>query len=297
MSVNVIIIEVVGRCLATCNYCPQGLGVLPVLDSKDSLITPEILDKALFLAKKGRQKIIFLHHRGEPFLHPDLDKIIAKIREAGFLACLSTNLIVATEEKLDKVLRAGINQLEVHYSGGRTILSHDELLKKIHLLRKMNWSIRNNGCRIEINYALQECESEESIRKEMSTCSYYDETMCIKFYSPHNWSGLMHKQDLGINPFDCEWYTTKSCSILCNGDIVICCLDQWGYSKKVNIMNIDEIAMEFLSERVICKGCLQHDWFNDWLNEEILKIPNYLARRLDIDSLEDNQHSETRIRG
>lgn len=294
MNFNVIMIEVVGRCMATCNYCPQGSGVLPIMDSKDSLITPEILDKALFLAKKGKQKIIFLHHRGEPFLHPDIDKIIVKIREAGFLACLSTNLIVATEEKLEKVLRAGLNQLEVHYSGGRTILSHNELLKKIHRLRKMNWSIRNNGCRIEINYALQDKESEELVRKEMSTCSYYDETMYIEFYKPHNWPGLMNKKDRGINPFDCEWYKTLSCSILCNGDIVICCLDQWAYSKKGNIMDIDEIGMELISERVICKGCLQHDWFNNWINEEILKIPNYLARRLNIDSLEDNRNSETR---
>lgn len=285
MSINVIMIEAVGRCLATCNYCPQGLGVLPDIEAKNSLITPEILDKALLLAKKGRQKIIFLHHRGEPFLHPQIDNIVSKIREQGFLACLSTNLIVATEKKMEDVLRAGINQLEVHYSGGLTLLSHDELLKKIHILRKMNWSIRNNGCRIEINYALQGDETEEIVRKQMSNSSYYDETMNIKFYEPHDWPGLMQKKNLGINPFDCEWYKSQSCAILCNGDIVICCLDQWAYSKKVNIMDIDEIKMEFLSERTICKGCLQYDWFNGWLNKEILEVPPYMKRRLDIDCM------------
>ncbi len=287
MGINVIMIEVAGRCIATCNYCPQGSGTLPAIDSEHSLITPEILDKALLLAKKGKQKIIFLHHRGEPFLHPHLDSIISKIREAGFLACLSTNLIVATERSLGNVLRAGITQLEVHYSGGRTVLSHNELLKKIHILRKMNWGLRNNGCRIEINYALQGDETEKSVRKEMSISDYYDETMCIKFYEPHDWPGLTYKYDRGIDPIDCAWYKTQSCAVLCNGDIVICCLDQWAYSKKVNVMDIEEVKMEFLSEREMCRGCLQYDWFADWLNEEILEIPFYLRRRLNIDSLSE----------
>jgi organic radical activating enzyme len=285
MVVNVVMIETVGRCIASCNYCPQGAGILPPMDLGRSIISDEILDKALKLAQEGNQEVILLHHRGEPFLHPHIEDIIAKVREAGFLACLSTNLIVATEEKLRSALQAGLNQLEVHYSGGRTLLSHDELLRRIHVLRKMNWLIRNNGCRIEVNYALQGDETEVSVRSQMATSCYYDETMCIKFYEPHDWLSLMHKQDHGIDPVSCAWYKTQSCAVLCNGDVVICCLDQWAYSKRVNIMDVDKIEKDFLLERTICRGCDQYDWFTEWLPREILQIPDYLMRKLQVDSL------------
>lgn len=276
-------IETVAKCNAHCKYCPQGAGFVPS-ENNHFFITDEILDKALLLAKKGKQKIIYLHHRGEPLLHPTLDSVISKVRNAGFLACFSTNLIAGNELVFEKIFKAGINQLEIHYSGGLTVLSHDNLLQKIQCILQLNKSVRNNGCRIDINFALQEDETEDSIMKYITQSIYYNKEIKIRFYKPHNWISLAYKNDLGINPFDCQWYLTKSCAVLSNGDIVICCLDQFSYSKVANVMDLDEISMEHLSNRDICKGCVQFDWFNEWLRDEILKVPDFIQKHLNIDS-------------
>ena len=284
MVINVLMIESVGICNGTCVYCPQGTGLLSKLDDDSKFITFDILEKSLNLAKKGNQKAIYLHHRGEPLLHPEIGNVIRNVRKAGFLAYLSTNMISATEEKLEEILTSGINQVEVHYSGGRTRLSHNALLIKIHKLNKLNWEIRNHACKIEVNYGLQENETEESVRNKMANSSYYDENMYIRFYRPHDWPGLVVKRkDYGIDPTDCEWYKTQACAVLSNGDVVICCLDQKADSTLANVMDMEEIRLEHLNKRDLCKSCIQYNWDMDWLRKEALEIPNYMKRRLNID--------------
>lgn len=286
MGINVIMIETVGICNATCKYCPQGAGMLARPNINEIYLAPRILEKALFLAKNGNQKAIYLHHRGEPLLHPEIAHIIRKVRKAGFLAYLSTNLIAATPDKIEEVLNAGVNEFEIHISASLTKISIDETLKRVHIVRKMNWTLRDNGCKIKTNYALQDNETEETVRTKLARSKYYDEDMPIKFYKPYDWPGIMNKdgslqitQDNTMKLEDCEWYKTKSCAILANGDLVICCLDQKGYSKKVNIMDIDMINFEHLSNREICKKCVLYKWDMEWLKRDALSIPESIQRR------------------
>lgn len=280
---NVIMIEAVGICNAKCSYCPQGLGKIDDIKKEDRFISRETLKKALYIAKKGNQKAIYLHHRGEPLLHPEIGYIISEVRKSGFLAYLSTNLISATEDKITEIVKSGINQVEIHLSGGLTILDQTILLKRIHLFRKANWVYRNNSIKIEVNYGLTKDETEENVRNKLSNSEYYDESMYIRFFYPHDWPALVKMEDKGINPYVCKWYKTNSYAILSNGDIVICCLDQTRSSKIANVNNIDFIKPEYLSKRDICKGCVQYDWDMDWLEEEALNIPEYLKRKLIID--------------
>lgn len=282
-NVNVIMIEAVGACNATCSYCPQGNGMIKI-DKKDSLLSFDVLEKALLLAKMGKQRAIYLHHRGEPLIHPKIGKIINKVRDSGFNAYLSSNFISANERKIKEVLNNGLNQLEIHYTAGLTKRNHEDLLFKIHTARKLNWLLRNNGCKIEVNYALNNGEDESSVRKLMASKSdYYDESMYIRFYRPHDWPSLNELKDKGIKPEDCEWFKTKSSAILCNGDLVICCLDQFGFSKKVNIMDIDKIQWDHLTNRKICEGCVQQSWDMDWLRDDAINEPEMISRRKKID--------------
>ena len=206
-------------------------------------------------------------------------------------------MIAATEKKLKDVLLAGANEFEVHISAGLTKITIETLLEKIHFLRKMNWEIRNNGCKIKMNYALQGNETEDSVRDILSSSQFYDEDMPIRFYKPHDWPGIMSTdEDLSttsnkiplMSPEDCEWYKTESCAILANGDVVICCLDQKAYSKKVNIMDIDELNFEHLSNRKICERCVFHKWNMDWLKRDALSIPGSISRRQIIDAIKKN---------
>lgn len=226
---NIIMVESVGICTGKCNYCPQGRGLLSKPKKNKIFITPTTLKRALEVARNGKQKAIYIHHRGEPLLHPHIGDVIHNIRLAGYFVYMSTNLTVATEEKMREILNAGINQIELHISGGLTKINMNEILKKIHLLRKLNWKIRNNGCYIESNYALKEGESQEDVIKTMEKSPYFEDNMYIRFYHPHDWPALVKLKNKGINPKMCKWYKTKCAAILCDGDVVICCFVEPDY--------------------------------------------------------------------
>jgi len=284
--INITMIEVAGVCNASCSYCPKGNGLIK--DNRNGLISIRTFDKALDLAKLGTQKAILLHHGGEPFLHPKLALLINKVRAQGYFAYMSTNLITATPIKMKECLEAGINFIEIHYSGGLTKKNHNQILKRIHNLLKLNWSIRNNGCKIEINYGLIPGETVHDVRKMMEKSPYYDDQLNIRFYEPHDWSRLAKLEQRRIKASDCTWYKTKSCAILSNGDIVICCLDQFRYSFKVNISALNKISWNCLDNRKICSGCVQHRYDNNmrWLIDDVLNVPLWLKSKLKIDSLE-----------
>jgi LmbE family N-acetylglucosaminyl deacetylase len=272
---SIIMIEAVGRCNAACAYCPRGAGLIS--NDGSAPITEGTLGRALHLAKMGRARAIYLHHRGEPFLHPELEEVVRHVRGAGFGAYLSTNLIAATPTRIDRVLEAGLSQMEIHLSGGATVLPLEELMGRIHHARKSNWQLRNNSCRIEINYGLRG-ETREEVLSRLSCLPFYDETAEIRFYIPHDWPGLSGCVDRGINPEKCEWFKKRCCAVLSNGDLVICCLDQFRYSARMNVHSIDRIEDIYLSQRDICRGCLQYDWDMDWLEDDALGIPAWRRR-------------------
>ena len=278
--ITVLMIEAVGRCNATCSYCPRGRGLLD--ESTNTYITMETLDRALALARSGRNHAVYLHHRGEPFLHPNLPDVVRRVRAAGFYAFLSTNLISATPEKVTAVLRAGLNQLEMHYSAGRTRLSNDVLLRRIHDIRRLNWLHRGSGCRLEVNCALTD-QSEADVRREMAASPYYDELLYVRWFKPHDWPSLKDFVDRGVDYRACHWYREKACAVLANGDIVICCLDQFSHSRRVNVRDIDRIDWQAIEDRRMCAGCVQHVEMS-WLQEDAIDLPPWLARKRKIDT-------------
>ena len=46
---------------------------------------------------------------GEPLLHPDLDRVVARIRERGAMAALLTNGTLLTDESVRRPDRAGLD--------------------------------------------------------------------------------------------------------------------------------------------------------------------------------------------
>src|SRR5262249_56113960 len=50
---------------------------------------------------------------GEPLMHPDLDLIIARIREHGMIAGMITNGYLLTAERIERLNRAGLEHLQI----------------------------------------------------------------------------------------------------------------------------------------------------------------------------------------
>ena len=132
------------RCNLDCGYCNE-------YDK-----TSEPVPLAAMLARIDRLAdlgtTIITLSGGEPTLHPDLDAIIARIRERGAIATLITNGLLLTPERIDKLNRAGLDYLQISIDNARP----DEISKKsLRVLdRKLEWLAEHAEFGVTINSVL-----------------------------------------------------------------------------------------------------------------------------------------------
>lgn len=90
-------------CNLRCSYCHNPELVIEEFDKEHSVSENELLR---FLEGKKKKLDAVVITGGEPLLHPDLEELILKIREMGFLIKLDTNGLLPT--KLNALIRKGL---------------------------------------------------------------------------------------------------------------------------------------------------------------------------------------------
>ena len=70
---------------------------------------------------------------GEPLLHPELDDIIRRIRSHGMIAGLITNGYLLTAERIQRLNRAGLEQLQISIDN---VMPDDVSKKSLKVLDK-----------------------------------------------------------------------------------------------------------------------------------------------------------------
>ncbi len=78
-----IYIEITNVCNLKCNFCP-------VTNRKPEFMTTELFKRILYEIREYTE-YIYLHVKGEPFLHPEIDKILDISFEKGFKVNITTN--------------------------------------------------------------------------------------------------------------------------------------------------------------------------------------------------------------
>ena len=98
-------IIVTRRCNLACAYCNE-------YDRRsDPVPTASLLRRIDRMAELGTAVITL--SGGEPLLHPDLDRIVARIRKRGAMAAVLTNGTLLTEERVRRLNRAGLDYLQI----------------------------------------------------------------------------------------------------------------------------------------------------------------------------------------
>ena len=93
------------RCNLSCTYCNE-------YDDVSKPVAIETMHERLDqLAALGTTVITI--SGGEPLLHPDLDRIIARIRKHGMLAGMITNGYLLTADRIKRLNRAGLDHLQI----------------------------------------------------------------------------------------------------------------------------------------------------------------------------------------
>jgi len=129
------------RCNLACGYCNE-------YDTTSKPVPFETMVKRLDkLAALGTTAIII--SGGEPLMHPDIEKIIARIRHHKMLACLITNGYLLTQEKIKGLNAAGLEHMQISIDN----VQPDEVSKKsLKVLdKKLAWLSELAEFKVNIN--------------------------------------------------------------------------------------------------------------------------------------------------
>ncbi len=132
------------RCNLDCGYCNE------YDRTSEPVPLSAMLQRIDRLADLGTTIITL--SGGEPLLHPDLDRMIARIRERGAIGTLITNGLLLTPERIRQLNRAGLDYLQISIDNARP----DEISKKsLQVLdRKLEWLAQYAEFGITINSVL-----------------------------------------------------------------------------------------------------------------------------------------------
>jgi len=106
------------RCNLSCTYCNE-------FDDFSKPVPLEDMFRRIDRLGEMRTGIVTISG-GEPFLHPDLDEIIRRIRQNGMIAGIITNGYLLTADRIHRLNRAGLEYLQISIDN----VMPDEVSKK-----------------------------------------------------------------------------------------------------------------------------------------------------------------------
>ncbi len=108
----------VRRCNLSCAYCNE-------FDDRSKPVPTSVMLRRIDRLAALGTTIVTLSG-GEPLLHPDLDELIAQVRQRGCIAGLITNGYLLTPERIHRLNRAGLDHMQISIDN----VTPDEVSKK-----------------------------------------------------------------------------------------------------------------------------------------------------------------------
>ena len=106
------------RCNLACKYCNE-------YDDFSKPVPTEVMFQRVDKLAALRTSVVTISG-GEPLLHPELDQIIARIRQHGIVAGMITNGYLLVPERIERLNRAGLEWLQISIDN----VNPDEVSKK-----------------------------------------------------------------------------------------------------------------------------------------------------------------------
>lgn len=245
-------VEPTNACPYRCYMCPRGRGEMkrPI-----GFMSLELFKKIVKQVSPS-QRMLRLHHFGEPVLHPDLPEFIRITRSAGLIPALSLNPSSLSEEIIDRMIDSGVgivcfslDSLDserlykirgvrktvdyclkmVDYFIDRSRLSSRPVFKIIQMV-----SLSANRDEQESFLSLKERYPEGDVYVYISGNYGFGDIELIKETDEKGVDGIKSSDAVCSAPFD-------DLVILWNGDVVLCCYDYNGFNI---IGNIGEDTLE-----------------------------------------------------
>ena len=135
------------RCNLACTYCNE------FDDFSKPVLTEQLFKRIDKLAALGTTVITMTG--GEPLLHPDLDKVIARIRSHGIIAILVTNGYLLNVERIQRLNDAGVDHMQISVDN---VKPDDVSKKSLKVLdKRLQWLAEHAEFRVSIHSVLGAC--------------------------------------------------------------------------------------------------------------------------------------------
>ena len=105
-------VEVTSFCNAACIYCPRTVYQHRWPNRHLSLAT-----FAKLLPSLARTRLVYLQGWGEPFLHPDFFRLVARAKQAGCRVGTTTNGMLLDSEVIRRLIESGIDLVAFSLAG------------------------------------------------------------------------------------------------------------------------------------------------------------------------------------
>lgn len=254
-----IYIEITNVCNLECDFCPKTR-------RKSEFMTLENFGKILDQIK-AYTRYIYFHVKGEPLLHPELDKLLDISHEKGFEVNITTNGTLIHKVKNWLLTKPALRQVNfsLHsFDGNEKIQNKEEYIKNIlsfakeamiHsdiLIALRLWNLNeNNAINLERKrnsdlLAAIEKELDLPYKIEEKVISERGIKIADRIYLNQDhqfaWPDLNEKEDDGTG--FCYGLRNQA-AILVDGTVVPCCLDGEGV---INLGNINKICFSEIIE-------------------------------------------------
>ena len=239
-----IYVEITNICNLNCSFCPKTI-------RKSEFMTIQNFE---YIAKQIQEytDLIYLHVKGEPLLHQDLENILDLCDKYNLKVNLTTNGTLLKEKISILEESPAIRQINISIHSSMVNNNDNEYIEKY-----MN-EIINSANELDdkiISYRLWNVKNNESIDKNKEILDILGNKYGIKdlfeLACNNNWVKL--KENVYLNQdSQFKWPNVKDkeiskvgkclglkeqIAILVNGDVVPCCLDENANMKLGNIFN------------------------------------------------------------
>ena len=260
-----IYVEITNSCNLKCSFCPEN--------KREKLFMRLNEFENIIKQIKDYTNLIALHVKGEPLLHPDLEKILKICEENDILVNITTNATLL-EKNVDMLIASkAVRQLNLSlhsinknentdiynfeqyiqsvFNATRKILKESKIIISYRL-----WNLENIEENSENYRILKELESEFKIndlvniaKKEMfvklAENAFLNQD--LEFVWPSMNSNV-------ISECGTCWGLRNQVAILVNGDVVPCCLDENG---EINLGNIHKSTFEEILDTNLAKKIIK----------------------------------------
>lgn len=257
-----IYVEITNICNLNCSFCPPTKRCKKYMSINEFEI---ILNKI-----KGYTNHIYLHIKGEPFMHPDIDKIIALSNKYGFNVNITTNARLL-KSKLTIINNSNIRQINISLHSFDDTNEIETLLYVIDEIKNTYISLRlwNNKDNKEVIDLLEKHYSKKIIfdKKRFTLTNNIFLDKDIEFLWPNM------NMDVISTKGTCKALKDQM-GILVDGSVVSCCLDNNGDN---TLGNIFETSLESIINSNLYKEML-NGFKNNILVSELCKRCGYCTR-------------------